>query len=512
MTTPTAETPTRVVVIGAGMVGHRFADEVARLDRAGRVSVDLVGAEAYEPYNRILLSDVVAGRAAWRSLTLSRLPERVRSHAGSTAVRVDRDRRTVVLSDGGSLPYDRLVLATGARAFVPPLAGLEESPRHVHVLRDLDDTRAIVARAANARHAVVLGGGVLGLEAACGLAGRGLAVTVVQNENQLMAGQLDAAPAAVLTAALERQGIRVRLGVSVAEVISAYGELVAVRLTDDTVMSSDLMVVSCGIRPDVALAREAGLTVDRGVVVGADLASPDDALVHAIGDCAQDPAGVTGLVAPGWRQADRLARLVTGHREGDDAEQDTDRRFDIRLKAVGIDLVALGVRPSQAAAGDRVIAVDDPQGLRHFGLVLRGDRLVGATCLGAPEVAAELSVLLDRGTPLPLDPLALLTPERRTEEASPVRMPSTTVVCRCNNVTKRDLVTAWEQGADSVEKVASRTRATTGCGGCSSVVCGIVDWLAASDPGTAQPPVEPRGTTSRGTRPDPEREPTAANS
>ena len=130
----------------------------------------------------------------------------------------------------------------------------------------------------------------------------------------------------------------------------------------------------------------------------------------------------------------------------------------------------------------RVITVDDPAGGRHMSLVVRDEHLVGATVLGAPGVAADVSVALDRRTPLPRDPLALLTPERTSETASPVRMPGATTVCRCNSVTKTQVVDAWEAGADTVEKVAARTRATTGCGGCREVVCGLVDWLASVEP------------------------------
>ncbi len=480
-----------VVVVGAGMVGHRFVEELVRRDASGRFEVHLVGAEQYEPYNRILLTEVLAGRASLNSLALSQVPDRVRVCRGASVVAVDREARQVEVDGGERIGYDRLVLATGADAFVPPIAGLEQQPRHVHVLRDLDDTRAVRARSENARHAVVLGGGVLGLEAACGLAARGVAVTVVQNEPQLMAGQLDDAPAAVLRLTLADLGVRVRLGCSVAEVISAYGELVAVRLTDETVMAADMMLVSCGARPRTALAAAAGLPVQRGIVVGPDLTSPEDGLVHAIGDCAQPPQGTSGLLAPGWAQAERLAEALVSTSSTVSAAAPVAEPH-IRLKAVGIDLAVLGVRSSTAAPEDRVISVSDPRGHRHVELVARGDRLVGATCLGAPAVAAELSVLVERGTPLPQDPLALLTPERRNEETTPVRMPAATTVCRCNNVTKQDLLEAWDQGACSVDAMAASTRATTGCGGCTQVVCGIVDWLASCDPNSSSQPLRPK--------------------
>jgi assimilatory nitrate reductase electron transfer subunit len=475
----------KVVVVGAGMVGHRFVEELSVRDREERYELHLVGAEEYEPYNRILLTEVLAGRASLRSLGLGTVPERVQVHRGVAGVRLDRQTRELHLSDGTTVGYDRLVLATGARAFVPPLAGLDAEPQHVHVLRDIDDVRAVRARAANARHAVVLGGGVLGLEAACGLAAKGIAVTVVQDLPQVMAGQVDPLPASVLALTLEDAGIRVRVGVSVGEVLSAYGELVGVRLSDGTVMSADLLLVSCGVRAETGLAADAGLPVDRGVVVGPDLSSPDDRRVFAIGDCAQPPEGGTGLLAPGWEQAERLAAAFTHATVS--RTTDPVRNRDLHLKAVGVSTVSLGVRAEAASADDRVVSVHDPKGRRHVDLVVRGDRLVGLTAVGAPDVAAAAGVVLDRGTPMPLDPLALLVPEQRVEETSPMRMPASTTVCRCNNVTKQEIVHACEAGATTVEEIAERTRATTGCGGCREVVCGIAEWLRASDPGLDGP-------------------------
>jgi assimilatory nitrate reductase electron transfer subunit len=491
----------KVVVVGAGMVGHRFTEELVRADRGRRFAVELVGEEEYDPYNRILLSDVLAGRSDLKAISLP-LPdaERVAFTRGVAAVAVDRAAGVVQLSDGTERGFDRLVLATGARAFVPPLPGLEAQPRHVHVLRTLDDCRNVAARAINAKHAVVLGGGVLGLEAACGLRRRGVPVTVIDLDDHVMATQLDAPAARVLAGQLGDLGIDVLTGTSVAEVISAYDELVAVRLTDGRLLAADLMLVSCGVRANADLARDAGLEVDRGIVVDEALTTADPR-VHAIGDCAQEPGGTPGLLAPGWRQAERLARMLT--REGAGGFGTGAARLPrppaaaapseepVRLKAAGVDLVTMGVRASAARETDRVVTVSDPAGRRHVDLVVRRDErgddtLVGVTCLGAPDVSASLSVAFDRRTPLPVDPLSLLVIDgaRAEESASPVRMPGSTTVCRCNGVSKKDIVGAWESGASTVDAVAATTRATTGCGGCKEVVCGLVDWLNASDPGT----------------------------
>jgi assimilatory nitrate reductase electron transfer subunit len=340
----------------------------------------------------------------------------------------------------------------------------------------------------------VLGGGVLGLEAACGLARRGLAVTVVHLDAHLMADQLDADPGHVLADSLSTLGIRVLTGTSVAEVVGAYGELVAVRLTDGSVLATDLLLVSCGVRPDVALARDAGLPTGRGVSVTDDLASPADARVHAIGDCADTPGA--GLVAPGWRQAERLAaRLTRSVATPVTSEPGDGLPEGVRLKAHGLDLTTRGLRGGTATSEDRVVALTDPRGGRHVEVVVRGDRLVGYTALGAGRVGAELAVAFERRTPLPLDPAALLLPqsgpaEPRTAAESPTLIPADATICRCNGVTKAEIVEAWEDGAHDVAAVASTTRATTGCGGCRDTVCGLVDWLTASDgPGesAAQP-------------------------
>ena len=476
-------TPERVVVVGAGMVGHRFAEELVRRDPDGRFEVHLVGAEEYAPYNRILLSDVVAGRCDLASLALPAPDARVRFEPGTRVVAVDREAGEVDLGQGRRLRFDRLVLATGARPFVPPLPGLAgRLPRHAHVLRTLDDCRDIAARALNARHAVVLGGGVLGLEAACALVRRGVRVTLVHVAGHLAQTQLDEAPAQVLAASLGDLGIDVRTATGIDEVLVRDGALHAVRLGGEAgaTLPADLLLVSCGVRARTELASAAALRCERGVVVDAELRSPDDPRVHAIGDCAHPPEGPTGLVGPGWEQAARLAAILTGEAAPAPRPQGDP---SVRLKAAGVDLVTAGSSASQAETGrDRVLTISDPDGRRHVEVVVRDGRLSGLTCVGSPDLAASLSVAYDRGTPLPADPLSLLLPDREDPEGSPALMPGATPVCRCNGVSKKDVVAAWEHGACSVPEVATATRATTGCGGCRDVVCGLVDWLRSSDP------------------------------
>lgn len=469
---------TRVVVVGHGMVGSRFVDELRSRDPEHRFAVTVLGAEEYEPYNRVLLSDVVAGKVDVAALTLPRATHPgARVLPGRSAVRIDRARREVLDSTGETHPFDRLVLATGAAARIPTVPGLEPVPAGVLALRSLDDAREIVAATLNARRAVVLGGGVLGIEVATGLRARGLEVVVLHRGGWLMDRQLDAEAGAVLAGSLERLGIEVRLGTQLTAL--APGPRVTQVRTTAGPLPAELLVLTAGTVPEAALARAAGLEVEHGVVVGPDLASTRDPFVFAIGDCAQPPGGSTGLVAQGWDQARRLAvELAT---EESSAPLPAGATDVIRVKGVGLDVVTMGSKPE----GARAVRLSDPAAGRLVEVVVADGRVVGATCLGAGQVASDLVSAYSRATPAPSDPAQLLlrpVAGAPTPAASPTLMPNRTTVCQCNGVTKGDIVESWHAGSTTVTEVARATRATTGCGGCKDVVCGLLDWLAKADP------------------------------
>ncbi|MGN8245708.1 FAD-dependent oxidoreductase [Cellulomonas soli] len=529
--------PVRVVVIGHGMVGARFVEDLHAYGGPGRFDVVVLGAEEYEPYNRVLLSEVVAGKVDVAAITLPRTArhERTRVLPGVGAVAVERQAQVVVDDCGVRHPYDVAVLATGARARVPDLVGFEEGlPAGVHALRTLDDAREVVAATVNARVAVVVGGGVLGLEVACGLARRGLAVTVVHGGRHVMDRQLDQGAGDVVQRSLAGLGVQVRTRARTEEAVLHDGRVVGVRLEGGEVLPADLLVLSAGTVPEVALARRAGLEVGRGVVVGADLATADPR-VCAIGDCAQPPEGGTGLVAQGWDQARRLARrlaehgrVVDGPSGGAFGAVDADSAVSealpaagtdvVRVKAAGLDLVSMG---AGSDGGGRRVVLSDPDGGRHLEVVVADGRVVAATCVGAGAVAADLVAAYTRGTPAPADPAQLLLRPvggAAVQATSPTLMPDRAVVCRCNGVTKGQLVQAWRGGVHDVEGVVAATRATTGCGGCTDAVCGIVDWLRRADPAAdpaSDPVSDPAAGTAAGTGADADRpqsvaEPSAA--
>jgi assimilatory nitrate reductase electron transfer subunit len=265
-------------------------------------------------------------------------------------------------------------------------------------------------------------------------------------------------------------------------VLSEAGRVTQVALADGELLAADLLLLACGARPEITLAQKADLATDSGVLVNENGQSMTDSRVFAIGDCAQPPSGWTGLVAQGWSQAHTVARqLVSPGSAPVDSLTAEPHRQVVRLKAVGLDVVTLG----QATVDSHTVSLHDPAGRRHIEVSVRDGCLVAATCVGAGDTAADLIVAFDRQTPVPLDPAALLLRPllaAETPAGSPTTMPSTATVCRCNGVTKGQIVKAWEQGACTLADLAACTRASTGCGSCGPVVEGLIEWLDRSDP------------------------------
>lgn len=523
--------PTRIVVVGHGMVAARLIDDLDRYADPAALDVTVIGAEPEGAYNRLMLSEVIGGRAAVDGLAMPHRATWVRVLDGVAAVRLDRERQLVVDEHGDEHPYDHVVLATGADPRVPPLAGLEDAsrwPSGVHALRTLADCRAILARVGSVGRAIVLGGGLLGVEAAVGLRAHAVPVTVVHSGAGPLDRQLDAASATVLRHALRDKGIDVVTGGRAAEVVVHDGAVAGLRLADGSVVEGGLLVVATGVRPRSDLAADAGLPCAAGVLVDPDLRSLADPRVSAIGDCAEPPGGCSGLLAPGWDQAAavarRLARQGDSHSTGpaDGAAAPTGSTPDagaaptgstpevatapmaptpeaaggdvIRLKAKDLTVVALGTLPDDDLADTdvHVVTVTDLRSRRRVRVGVRDGVLVGASVVGDAQLAADLTATYERGLPVPADPAQLLL--RASEGGgglptaqSPALIPGRATVCRCNGVSKSQIVSARGAGDRTVDDVACRTRATTGCGTCTTTVQGLLDWLAevdGDDPGS----------------------------
>lgn len=527
-----AGAPRRVVIVGAGMAAARLAEEL----RAGQpdpaaLEVTVLGAEPDEPYNRIMLSHAVAGGGANAGgataggaamSAVARLKptgwwERnaVELRTSAQVIAIDRAAREVMLADGSRVAYDHLVLATGAQPRIPPIAGIRvERAESVgpdgaepdcagmdsagqdgaalapgaFTLRDAADGRALTVHlAATPGPVAVVGGGFIGLEVACALAAAGREVTVVHPRDRPMNGVLDAGAGAVLVRALAALGIRVRTRVR-ATVWDGRGLV----LDDDDVVVASTVVLTAGQAARADLARDAGLEVGDGIVVDDELATSDPA-ISAIGDCAEHRGSVGGLVAPAWEQATVLAARLTG---GDPGARYVGATQVTRLKAFGLDVVALGeLALGELAAGEiggvgaggenecdccRVesTTISEPARGRYARVDVAGGKVVGAVLVGHPEPVGTLTQLYESALPVPDDVVSvILGRAEAVSAATPATMPAAAVVCRCNGVSKSDLVAAWGDGARDQAGLAERTRAGTGCGGCASAVEGICGWL-----------------------------------
>ncbi|MFC5550884.1 NAD(P)/FAD-dependent oxidoreductase [Massilia aerilata] len=364
-----------LVVIGNGMAGMRTVEELLKL-APDMYRITVFGAEPHGNYNRILLSPVLAGEKSVADIMLHTrewyAANGITLHAGDPVVRIDRKRRIVHAASGLAVPYDRLLVATGSKPFIVPVPG-HDLPGVIG-FRDLHDVDAMLTAARSGGHAVVIGGGLLGLEAANGLLRQGMAVTVVHVTASLMNQQLDAAAAELLRASLERRGLRILLSRQTAA-IEGDGRVQALRFADGETIPADLVVMAAGVRPNVALAKEAGLHVERAIVVD-DTLQTYDPRVYAVGECVQHRRATFGLVAPIWDQA----RVCAAHLAGSGHRRYVQQATATRLKVTGVDLYSAG--DIVGGEGSEDLVLRDRRGGVYKRLVLSGRRLTGAVLYG----------------------------------------------------------------------------------------------------------------------------------
>lgn len=366
----------RLVVVGNGMAGIRTVEEVLRL-APGHFDITVFGAEPHGNYNRILLSPVLAGDKCFDDIVTHPrewyAQNGITLHAGDPAVSIDRKRRVVKSRDGLEVMYDRLLLATGSKPFVIPVPG-HELPG-VIAFRDINDVELMLAAARDHRKAVVIGGGLLGLESANGLMRQGMDVTVVHVMDSLMERQLDKPAAGLLKGALERRGLRFLLEADTAAILGG-SRVSGVQFKDGSRIDADLVVMAVGIRPNFDLARSAGLYCERALVVDDTLQSLSDPRVYAVGECVQHRKSTYGLVAPLYEQA----RVCAAHLAGLGHQRYPGSVTSTKLKVTGIDLFSAGDFIGGADTEDLVFR--DPKRGVYKRLVLKGSRIVGAVLYG----------------------------------------------------------------------------------------------------------------------------------
>ena len=473
-----------LAIIGHGMAGSRLLDELIARAATDRYDITIFGEEHGAAYNRILLSKVLGGGdgdairlkpGEWHA------GDDVNVMRGIRIDRIDAAAHLLHADDGRLIPYDITVLATGSRAFVPPIAGTrtrKNKPKlGVFAYRTLDDATNLRAQCRPGDNAVVLGGGLLGLEAAKALVDNGLHVTVVHMAASLMNTQLDAAAGRVLQTLIERQGIFVRCGRTIAE-IAGDDHVRGVKLDDGTYLAADVVVLACGIRPNVDVAKASNVPTNRAALVNDTLATKVPG-VYAVGECAEHRGVVYGIVTPIYEQCKVLAEVLCGRTNGDarggdaggDARGDargnkppryTGSKLYTRLKVAGIEVASMGIVDPQLTT-DRSIVVSEPDAQVYRKMILRDGRLVGAHLVGETSAAARLIGVFDKGDPVPANPLELLCDFSAGAPAAGDRQ-----ICNCNCVSEGAILDAIRGGADSVEAIGRATRAGTGCGSCRS--------------------------------------------
>jgi len=477
----------KLIVVGNGMAGVRAIEEVLMRGGAEKFDITVFGDEPYGNYNRILLSNVLAGsqeiEAADSEIFLNGLDwyaeNGIDLRAGVRVVRIDSFARVVYADDGSATRYEKLILATGSRSFFPPIAGLWADDKTltdgVFGFRTLDDCVAMISQSADRSKAVVIGGGLLGLEAARGLQSRGLAVDVVHAAPTLMNAQLDDTAGAILRRSVEDIGIAVHVEKVTTEVVTENGRLSSIVFSDGTSIDCDMLVIAAGIRPNVGLAQRAGLTVERAIVVDDHMRSIDDDNIYVVGECAQHRGQVYGLVAPLWEQATVLADHITN----------TDRtaayhgsRTATKLKVAGVDVAAMGLKAPELP-DDEFVQYSEPRHGVYKTIVIRDGKLIGATLVGDVSKVSFLTQAFDSGLPLPDERVSLMfdigTPDVAVGVAE---LSDDAQVCNCNGVSKGTLVACVQAGETSVTGVMAKTKAGKGCGSCKELVGQIVEWAA----------------------------------
>ncbi|CAB1368030.1 nitrite reductase large subunit NirB [Denitratisoma oestradiolicum] len=476
----------KLVLVGNGMAGVRTLEELIKL-APDMYDVTVFGAEPHPNYNRILLSPVLAGEMTLQDIVLNDWDwyrdNGIQLHTGKKVVKIDRIGRKVVADDGTEAPYDRLLLATGSMPFILPVPG-HDLPG-VIAYRDIADTEAMVDAAAHHKHAVVIGGGLLGLEAANGLKLRGMDVTVVHVMPWIMERQLDKTAADLLMKSLEAKGLKFMLEAQTDELVAGEsGRVCAIKFKNRESVPADLVVMAVGIRPNAELAQKSGIHCERGVVVN-DTLQTYDPRIYAVGECANHRGTAYGLVAPLFEQAkvcaNHLAMYGIGRYQGSVTST--------KLKVTGIDVFSAG--DFSGGEGVDEIVLRDPAGGVYKKLCVKDDTLVGAVMYGdTADGAWYFQLLRERKNIAGIREQLMFGQSHigdggHAGQNKAAAMADSAEVCGCNGVCKGTIVKAIkEQGLFTVEDVRKHTKASSSCGSCT----GLVEQILASTVGGAYQP------------------------
>lgn len=467
-------TKQQVVVVGNGMVGHHFLEQLTQRPESQKMEITVIGGEPRLAYDRVHLSEFFGGKTA-DDLAMGS-PEQyqswgVRTVLGSPVSDIDRDSQCVSTEDGQTFSYDILVLATGSFPFVPPIPGREHPACLVY--RTIEDLESIQSAAADSRVGVVVGGGLLGLEAANALKQLGLESHVVEFAPSLMPAQLDLDGGRMLRRKIEELGVSVHTEKATQEIVEGEGCRLRMAFADGSHLETDMIVFSAGIRPSDALARSAGLAVgERGGIVIDSSCLTSDHNIYAIGECALYDGKIFGLVAPGYAMArTAVDQILGGTQLFEGADMST------KLKLLGVDVGSIGDSHGRTPGAACYQFIDGPDGIYcRMNVTPDGKKLLGAVLVGDCSAYDTLLQYYQNDLELPANPESLLLPNAGDAPAlSSSALPDTATICSCHNVCKGDVVRSIDGGCQSLGDVKSATKASTGCGGCAALLKSVVD-------------------------------------
>lgn len=454
----------KIVVVGNGMVGYKFCERFLEKDTESKYQLATFCEEPRPAYDRVHLSEYFSDKSA-EDLYMNSLSwyedNGIELYVGEKVVQIDRKNKRVISSAGKAVSYDKLVLATGSSPFVPPVPGIDKDG--VFVYRTIEDLDEIMAYAKGVESCAVIGGGLLGLEAAKAAQDLGLKTHVVEFAPRLMPRQLDDAGGALLKGIIEERDIGVHLSKNTKD-IAGDGVVEKMVFADGEELEVDMIVVSAGIKPRDELAREAGLEVgERGGIKVDSFLLTSDPDIFAIGECALYEGMIYGLVAPGYQMADAVANLLTGV---EDSFEGAD--MSTKLKLIGTDVASFG--EIEAKDGAREIVIHDAHARIYKKLVVSedGKLLLGGILVGDADAYGGLLQIYQNEMVLPPEPIQLISPAGDGEQAGVgvMDLPDDAQICSCEAVSKGTLCSAIDDGAGSVGDLKACTKAGTGCGGC----------------------------------------------
>lgn len=463
----------KLVIIGAGMAGNRLIEELLK-NGTNEYQITIIGAEPYPGYNRIQLSEVLEGRMGWKDI-ITNPEEWYQEHhvtfVGNDAVKAINRNQQIVETESGKFDYDQLVIATGSHPFILPIPG--SNLENVLAFRTITNGKKMAAIAQQGGNAVIIGGGMEGLEAAAGLKYQGMNVTVIELASHLMPNALDKASGELLRKDLVDQGINFKLGTSVTS-IAGSTKVTAVKTKDGDEIPADLVVMCLGIRPNINLAKKAGLECDRGIVVN-DYLQTSDQNIYAIGECTEWNGQTVGIVAPCYQQAGIVAKVLSGT----NSEKYQPELSSMQLKVPGINLFSAGKINNHDEHNNSIKALDDVNRNYERVFVNKNDELVGVILYGdITDSSRDFLMIKKHETVDQLTPFSVLVKQgTAVNDTSNIadEMDDDDIVCGCNNVTKGQIVKAIRnQNLSSVAGVGKATRAGTSCGKCKPIIAAIL--------------------------------------